>query len=91
VRDGSGKIILQSQVSGSNVINVVRKRSDILSMPSIISSSRIVQPVEPVTAEDTVKKLGGEGAGGAYSEHLFSLEELAERSVPLLPPPSQYH
>ena len=34
--------------------------------------------VEPVTAESTVKKLGGEGAGGAYSEHLLEISQVAE-------------
>jgi magnesium-transporting ATPase (P-type) len=80
IRQEDGKIVLENRLSSANVVATARKRSDILSIPSVLSmsSARIVQVVEPVTAESTVKKLGGAGAGGAYSEHLLELQDLAE-------------
>lgn len=85
-RSGSASILVTNEHGQvtverktTDITIALRKRISASSLPSIIpvSQTNIVPPL--VNAEDALERLGGKGAAGAYSEHMYPLEVLAEK------------
>jgi sodium/potassium-transporting ATPase subunit alpha len=78
-RNENGEIAIQRKFSSSADITIaLKKRISASSLPSIIPVSEI--PQKPIlNAEEVLEKTGGKGAAGAYSEHMYPLEVLAEK------------
>lgn len=64
----------------ADIAIALKRRISASSLPSILPGMDNSTPAEPMLgAEQTLEKLGGKGAGGAYSEHLYPLEVLAAK------------
>eukprot|EP01039_Chlorochromonas_danica_P011218 gene11218-12512_t len=77
VTNEKGEVTVERKTTDLGI--AVRKRLSASSIPSIIP----VLPREPsaplINAEDALERTGGKGAAGAYSEHMYPLEVIAEK------------
>jgi sodium/potassium-transporting ATPase subunit alpha len=78
-RNEKGEIQVDRKVSAGDINIAIRKRLSASSLPSIIpvSEGPAVPPL--INAEDALERTGGKGAAGAYSEHMYPLDVLAEK------------
>ena len=77
-RNEQGHVTVERK--GTDLAIAVQRRISQSSLPSIIPIG--VQPDKPptyISAENALEKTGGKGAAGAYSEHMYPLEVLAEK------------
>lgn len=71
-----GEVFVERKTSDLSI--AIKKRLSASSLPSIFPNSE-PSGAPVINAEDVLERTGGKGAGGAYSEHLFPLEVLAEK------------
>lgn len=73
VSRSNGEVVVERTSSDKN-------RNSGSTLPIILPGGVKSSNAEPVlSAVDVLEKIGGKGAAGAYSEHLFSIEALAEK------------
>lgn len=77
IRDAQGNITLERRQSGQDVLIAAHRRVSNSSMPSIIPAPEAPPAPPMLGAADALDRTGGKGPGGAYSEHLWSLEDIA--------------
>lgn len=77
VANDRGEMIVERK--NSDITIALKNRLSSSTLPSIIPASK--QPVaEPMlSAADALERIGGKGASGAYSEHMYPLDALAEK------------
>lgn len=77
-RNEKGEVVADRKSSAADIQIAVKKRISASSLPSIIPVSEPAgSPL--LNAEDALERTGGKGAAGAYSEHMYPLEVLAEK------------
>ena len=77
VRDDKGGIKVERKNTQGDLGIALTKRLSQSSLPSIFPEKvSTAQPV--INAEDALERIGGKGAAGAFSEHMYPLETLAE-------------
>jgi type IV secretory pathway TrbD component len=78
-RNPTGELIVERQLSRSDISIAFRRRVSGSSLPNVLPF-REPPSAEPVkNAADALERIGGKGAAGAYSEHMFPLEVLADK------------
>jgi sodium/potassium-transporting ATPase subunit alpha len=75
-RNERGEIVLERKTTDLTI--AIKRRITASSLPSIIPvSESTAKPL--INAEDALERTGGKGAAGAYSEHMYPIEVLAEK------------
>jgi magnesium-transporting ATPase (P-type) len=78
-RQPTGEVIVERNLSRSDISIALRRRVSGSSLPNVLPF-REPPSAEPVkNAADALERIGGKGAAGAYSEHMFPLEVLANK------------
>ena len=79
-KNEKGEVTVDRKTSSSDIVIAVKKRISASSLPSIIPVADPTTQQPPlINAEDALERTGGKGAAGAYSEHMYPLEVLAEK------------
>jgi magnesium-transporting ATPase (P-type) len=78
-RDEKGELIVDRKPSTSDLAIAIKKRISASSLPNIIPVGQIETGVPVKNAEDALERIGGKGAAGAFSEHMYPLEVLADK------------
>ena len=79
VKDDAGAIKVERNNTNADLMIAVANRISQSSLPNVFASSSRLPVFAPLlNAEDALEKTGGKGAGGAFSEHLFPLETIAD-------------
>lgn len=79
--NSQGDVVVERKTTDLKI--AVKKRISASSIPNIttmlpkMSSSHVVPPL--LNATDALERTGGKGAAGAYSEHMYPIEILAEK------------
>jgi magnesium-transporting ATPase (P-type) len=79
VTNERGELVVERKVSDLKI--AVKNRLSSSALPSVlnIGAQEPQQAAAPVSAVEVLEKKGGKGAAGAYSEHMYPLETLAEK------------
>jgi sodium/potassium-transporting ATPase subunit alpha len=77
VANDRGEVIVERK--NSDITIALKNRLSSSTLPSIIPTQQSA-PAEPLLgATDALERTGGKGAAGAYSEHMYPLEVLADK------------
>lgn len=75
-----GNVIVERRSSATDVIIAAKSRLSSSSLPNIFGAGPPFDPTKTVpNATETLEILGGKGASGAYSEHMFPLDILSNK------------
>ena len=77
--DGSVRVERRNSSSTGDIRIALQRRVSNSSLPSIIPLAAVPETPIVLSAEDALEKSGGKGAAGAFSEHMYPLETLAEK------------
>lgn len=78
-RNEKGEVIADRKLSTNDIQIAVIRRISASSLPSIIPVSTPTGPPPLINAEDALERTGGKGAAGAYSEHMYPLDVIADK------------
>eukprot|EP01040_Poterioochromonas_malhamensis_P015084 gene15084-16817_t len=78
-KNEKGEVVVDRKSSASDIQIAVVKRISASSLPSIIPVGDPVKGPPLLNAEDALERTGGKGAAGAYFEHMFPIEVLADK------------
>lgn len=76
VKNERGEVVVERK--GTDLAIAVKKRLSASSLPSILPIPES-NTTPLMNAEDALERTGGKGAAGAYSEHMYPLEVLADK------------
>jgi hypothetical protein len=85
VKKADGSLQVERRTSGmAEIMTVVQKRMSDGAMPTVMNLSTAATPGKKakdikISAEHALEKTGGKGASGSYTEHMFPLDELANK------------
>jgi magnesium-transporting ATPase (P-type) len=78
IRDDQGAVKVERKNTNADLRIAVSRRISGSSLPSIFPVEKPVEKPLLLNAEDALERIGGKGAAGAYSEHMYPLETLSE-------------
>jgi magnesium-transporting ATPase (P-type) len=79
VRNDQGVVTAERKNTNADIMIAVTKRMSQSSLPSIFIAAPEGPPATPLlNAEDALERTGGKGAAGAFSEHMYPLETIAD-------------
>ena len=82
VKKADGTLKVERRTSGLDVMVAVQKRMSDGAMPTpfnLLPQAKTDKKEIILSAEHALEKTGGKGAGGSYTEHMFPLEEVAQK------------
>eukprot|EP01039_Chlorochromonas_danica_P004893 gene4893-5362_t len=77
ITNEKGEVTIQRKTTDLTI--AIQKRISASSLPSIIPTIKREPSAPLLNAEDALERTGGKGAAGAYSEHMYPLEVIAEK------------
>lgn len=77
MRNEKGELVVERKVSDIRI--ALKTRLSQSSLPSILPIGEQSRADVPLNAEETLERTGGKGASGAYREHLYPLDVLADK------------
>jgi sodium/potassium-transporting ATPase subunit alpha len=85
VKKADGSLQVERRTSGmAEIMTAVQKRMSDGAMPTVMNMTPAAAPGKKakdikISAEHALEKTGGKGASGSYTEHMFPLDELANK------------